>query len=228
MKGMLRNLPWLVSTSTWLCQAKLNSRILQFWWQKEDLLFSRINHTGLFMHFNLVIPLGLFHMCSFFWSNLSSMLLISSPGSTGTLSHKSSPLFTPAYLLLFFNAVFCFFFHYKSNTISLEVYGNQTHYHIYKYFQSVSSCFPQGPMQIGVISKAGPEVEIFERVSGDGLSWGRKEGGEEKAQLSWLESQSRTFLVVIVVGELRKTKEMVSGCGRVQDKYSEGNCGTGY
>lgn len=80
------------------------------------------------------------------------------------------PSFTPAYLLLFFNAVFCFFFHYKSNTISLEVYANQTHYHIYKYFQSVSSCFPQGPMQIGVISKAGPEVEIFERVSGDGLS----------------------------------------------------------
>lgn len=51
------------------------------------------------------------------------------------------PFFTPAYL--FFNAVFCFFFHYKSNTISLEVYGNKTHYHIYKYFQFVPAAFPR-------------------------------------------------------------------------------------
>lgn len=43
------------------------------------------------------------------------------------------PSFTPilfVVVIFFLNAVFCFFFYYKSNSITLEVHGNKTHYHV--------------------------------------------------------------------------------------------------
>lgn len=60
------------------------------------------------------------------------------------LFHKLFPplLQFSSLLLVFFSVVFCFFFHCRRNTISLEMYGNKTHCLIYKYSQSLSA-FPR-------------------------------------------------------------------------------------
>ena len=91
---------------------------------------------------HLIIPLCLFQMCLFFWWKRPVLLWL--PVSSGTLFHKLFPplLQFSSLLLLFFNVAFCFFFHCKRNTISLEIYGNKTHCLIYKYSQSLSA-FPR-------------------------------------------------------------------------------------
>lgn len=118
-------------------------------------------------------------MCLVFWWKLRALLRL--PVSSGTLFHKLfPPLLQFSLLLLFFNVVFCLFFHCKRNTISLEIYGNKTHCLIYKYSQSLSICFPQGLIQRRVLNQGGARNGDFWRVSGEGISWGRKEGEGRK------------------------------------------------
>lgn len=64
--------------------------------------------------------------------------------------------------MIFFKCRVLFFVYYKSNTISLEVYGNKTHYHMYIKLSSVSFCFPRAFCRYGV--RGGPEIEIIEGV----------------------------------------------------------------